>query len=232
MSGATQLLLLEDDGELAGMIKTLLEQEGYGVDVRVHGTEALSALQSKNYHLALLDVMVPGLTGLEVLGALRKMSRVPVIMLTAKGSLRDRVHGLQEGADDYLVKPFEAEELVARVHSVLRRSHLSRPETEKAVVECSGIRLNRSDRTVTRQGTGVDLTTLEFNILEVLMDRAGSTVTRDELSRRAQMRPMDPFDRSLDVHIMRLRRKLESGEPVIRTIRGVGYLFVQRSTST
>lgn len=220
-------MLLEDDQVLAALVLSILRNADYTIDHFIHGTAALAALQRDAYGLALLDVMVPGLSGVDVLRSLRKLSSMPVILLTAKGSLRDRVEGLTDGADDYLVKPFEAEELVARIGSVLRRTQ-SRDPLPAQVLQASGVTLNRSVRSVEVNGVAVNLTGVEFEILELLLMRAGTVVSREELTRCAQQRPLDPFDRSLDVHIMRLRRKLETREPLIHTIRGVGYQFVSR----
>jgi two-component system response regulator CpxR len=175
----------------------------------------------------MLDVMMPDTDGFEVLRRIRQHSRTPVLMLTARGDTHDRIQGLEMGADDYLPKPFDPAELVARIRAILRRSASLRPVP--AAVGVGDIELDGGARTVRRRGTPVDLTTVEFDLLAALIRAAGSTVSREELVREVLGRDFSPFDRSIDTHICNLRRKLgplaEGGER-IKGVRGAGYLYV------
>ena len=201
-------------------------QHGFDVESAHDGRTGLARALDGSFDLIILDVMLPILDGFELLRQLRKRSATPVIMLTARISQADRVDGLNAGADDYLPKPFGPEELLARMRAVLRRSgHIdsSRPQ----FVESSGIRLDPATREVWCHGDTVDITSIEFDILEILVRAAGRTVTRDELTAALYQRRATPYERSLDVHISHLRKKLERDErAVIRTIRGVGYQFM------
>jgi two-component system response regulator CpxR len=172
--------------------------------------------------------MLPGLDGFEILRRLRKQSRVPVLMLTARGEDVDRIIGLELGADDYLPKPFNPRELVARVKAILRR-YEARTESSAGRIEVNGIVLDPGTRAVSTNGQPVELTTFEFDILELLMRSAGRVLSRDALMENLYNRKATPFDRSIDMHISHLRRKLETGRPLIKTIRGVGYQFVRGS---
>jgi two-component system response regulator CpxR len=170
-----------------------------------------------------LDVMLPGLDGFEVLKQLRRESRVPVLMLTARGEDVDRIVGLELGADDYLPKPFNPRELTARVKAILRRTEA---KVNRGRIEVNGVVLDPGTREVTSDGKPIEVTTLEFDILEHLMRNAGRVVSRDGLMESLYNRKATPFDRSIDMHVSHLRRKLEGDRPVIKTIRGVGYQFV------
>jgi two-component system response regulator CpxR len=173
----------------------------------------------------ILDVMLPGLDGFEILRRLRKESRVPVLMLTARADDVDRIVGLELGADDYLPKPFNPRELVARVRAILRRYE---PRTSAAArLEVNGVALDPATRQVTVDGQAVDLTTFEFDILEILMRAAGRVLSRDDLMENLYNRKATPFDRSIDMHISHIRRKLETKRPFIKTIRSVGYQFLR-----
>jgi len=177
-----------------------------------------------------LDVMLPGLDGFEVLRRLRSQSRVPVLMLTARGEEVDRIVGLEIGADDYLPKPFNPRELVARIRAILRRGEA---EPGPARIRVRDIELDPGARTVRRNGVPVELTTIEFDILEQLIRAAGRVLSRDQLMDALYERPATPFDRSIDMHISHLRRKLQTpggpGGPLIKTVRGVGYVFCRES---
>src|SRR5262249_18179309 len=173
--------------------------------------------------LVVLDVMLPGIDGFEILRRLRTTSRVPVIMLTARGEDVDRIIGLELGADDYLPKPFNPRELVARIRAILRRYEAR--ISPGARIEVNGIVLDPGTREVSVQGKAVDLTTFEFDILDLLMRNAGRVLSRDALMENFYNRKATPFDRSIDMHISHLRKKLENGEALIKTIRGVGYQF-------
>jgi two-component system, OmpR family, response regulator CpxR len=219
------ILLIDDDTELTGLLGEFLGREGFTVSCEHEGTHGLDRARRPGVDLIVLDVMLPGLDGFEILRRLRTDSKVPVIMLTARGDDVDRIVGLDLGADDYLPKPFNPKELVARIRSVLRR-YEARPATApSARVEVAGIVLDPAARTVIADGKPVELTTFEFDILELLMRTAGTVLSRDTLMENFYNRKATPFDRSIDMHISHLRKKLENGESLIKTIRGVGYQF-------
>jgi two-component system response regulator CpxR len=220
------ILLVDDDTELASLLSELLGREGFTVTCEHEGHSGLDHARRAGVDLVVLDVMLPGIDGFEILRRLRTDSKVPVIMLTARGEDVDRIVGLDLGADDYLAKPFNPKELVARIRSVLRR-YEARPTAAAASprVEVAGVTLDPGSRTVTAQGKPVDLTTFEFDILELLMRSAGTVLSRDTLMENFYNRKATPFDRSIDMHISHLRKKLENGETLIKTIRGVGYQF-------
>ncbi len=219
-----RLLIVDDDVELCSLLKEFLEREGYNVQCVHEGHGALDLAQQGGFDLIILDVMLPGLDGFEILKRLRLSSRVPVLMLTARGQDVDRIVGLELGADDYLPKPFNPRELSARVKAVLRRTET---KSNRSRVEVNGVLLDPGTREVICDGKAVDVTTLEFDILEQLMRNAGRVVSRDGLMESLYNRKSTPFDRSIDMHVSHLRRKLESSRPVIKTIRGVGYQFCQ-----
>jgi two-component system response regulator CpxR len=219
-----RLLIVDDDVELCSLLQEFLQREGFGVHCVHDGHTGLEQAQEPGYDLIILDVMLPGLDGFEILKRLRTGSRIPVLMLTARGQDVDRIVGLELGADDYLPKPFNPRELSARVKAILRRSEA---KANRGRVEVNGIVLDPGTREVTCEGKPVDVTTLEFDILEQLMRNAGRVVSRDGLMESLYNRKATPFDRSIDMHVSHLRRKLEGGRPVIKTIRGVGYQFCQ-----
>src|ERR1019366_347109 len=207
-----RLLIVDDDVELCSLLKEFLEREGYSVQCVHEGHAALDLAQQGGYDLIILDVMLPGLDGFEILKRLRLSSRVPVLMLTARGQDVDRIVGLELGADDYLPK------------AILRRTE---SKSNRGRVEVNGVLLDPGTREVICDGKAVEVTTLEFDILEQLMRNAGRVVSRDGLMESLYNRKSTPFDRSIDMHVSHLRRKLESSRPVIKTIRGVGYQFCQ-----
>jgi DNA-binding response OmpR family regulator len=227
---AGTLLLVDDDAELCALMTDYLGARGFEIASAYDGIAGLKAALDQTYDLVILDVMLPQLGGFEVLRQLRQRSQVPVLMLTARVDERDRIQGLESGADDYLVKPFGVGELLARIRALLRRAH-GRP-IRSSPIEVGSVRLHHDAREVWCDGAHVSLTSLEFSLLELLMQSAGRVVSREEISAALYQRELNPYDRSLDVHISNLRKKLEghrepaSREPVIRTIRGVGYLFV------
>jgi two-component system response regulator CpxR len=200
-------------------------QHGFAIDAVHDGRAGLARSLEGAYDLIILDVMLPVLDGFELLRQLRKRSTTPVIMLTARTAQRDRIAGLNAGADDYLPKPFGPEELLARIRAVLRRTGHTETALPQAV-EAGGVRLDPLSRQALLHDEALDITSIEFDILEVLVRAVGRTVTRDELTTVLYRRPATPYERSLDVHISHLRKKLEGGgRPTIRTIRGVGYQF-------
>ena len=219
-----RLLIVDDDVELCSLLKEFLERESFAVECVNEGRAALEAAQQGGFDLVVLDVMLPGLDGFEILKRLRVTSRVPVLMLTARGEDVDRIVGLELGADDYLPKPFNPKELAARIRAVLRR-YAPRPAAPSSRVEMNGIMLDPGTREVFSNGKPVELTTFEFDILELLMRSAGRVLSRDTLMENFYSRKATPFDRSLDMHISHLRKKLENGDALIKTIRGVGYQF-------
>ena len=218
------ILLVDDDTELASLLSEFLGREGFTVICEHEGYRGLDRARKPGVDLLVLDVMLPGIDGFEILRRLRAESKVPVIMLTARGEDVDRIIGLELGADDYLPKPFNPKELVARIRSVLRR-YEARPAAVSGRMEAAGIVLDPGARTVTVNAKAVDLTTFEFDILEMLMRSAGKVLSRDALMENFYNRKATPFDRSIDMHISHLRKKLENGEALIKTIRGVGYQF-------
>lgn len=219
-----RILIVDDDEELAGLLTELLTREGFRVECQTDGRRGLTAALSGGYDLLVLDVMLPGLDGFEILKRVRRESKIPVLMLTARGEDEDRIIGLELGADDYLSKPFNTRELVARIRAILRRLE---PREAAGKLEINGILIDPGNREVSRSGDRVEVTTFEFDILEVLMRAAGRVVSRDELMEELYGRKATPFDRSVDMHISHLRKKLEQGKPLIKTVRGVGYQFVK-----
>lgn len=219
-----RILLIDDDVELASMMAEFFEENGYQLKAVHNAPLGVAEALSGRYELVLLDVMMPGFDGFEVLRRLREQSQIAVLMLTAKGEPRSRIRGLDEGADDYLAKPFEPLELLARVRAILRRTPRAR-QNGAQVLEIAGIRLDPGGRSVRCAGEAVEVTTVEFDILEVLMRAAGRVVSRDQLTQRLYGRESSPFDRSIDVHVSHLRKKLERGGDRILTVRGVGYQF-------
>jgi two-component system, OmpR family, response regulator CpxR len=228
-----RILVIDDDRELVDLLKEFLVPEGFTVDAAFDHASGLSKAMKDDHELVILDVMLPGGSGFELLKRMRaESSSTPVLLLTARGDAVDRIVGLQIGADDYLPKPFDPRELVARIHAILRRTRAIREphlaEGEESTLHVGDLSLSPSTRTVTLGSTAVDLTTLEFNLLEVLLRRAGTIVTREDLAAQAMGRPLAPFDRSVDVHISKLRRKLSGhadSESRIKSIRGVGYMY-------
>jgi len=219
-----RILIVDDDEELAGLLSELLTREGFRVDMQHDGLKGLAAALGGGYDLMVLDVMLPGLDGFEILRRVRRESRMPVLMLTARGEDEDRIIGLELGADDYLPKPFNTRELVARVRAIMRRLEERRPGEK---FEVNGITIDPGTREVMRGGVPVEVTTFEFDILETLMRAAGRVVSRDDLMEELYGRKATPFDRSVDMHISHLRKKLEHDKPLIKTVRGVGYQFVR-----
>ena len=217
-------MLIDDDAELCNLLGEFLRREGFTVACEHEGNTALQNALAGGIDLIVLDVMLPGLDGFEILRRLRPHSKVPVIMLTARGEDVDRIIGLELGADDYLPKPFNPRELAARIRAVLRR-YEQRPPDQSGRLEVNGIALDPGSREVLSGGSRVDLTTFEFDILEMLMRNAGRVLSRDRLMENFYNRKATPFDRSIDMHISHLRKKIEHGDTLIKTIRGVGYQF-------
>ncbi len=220
------ILLIDDDQELGELSSKLLGRHGYQVTHAATGEAGMASLGSASPDLVILDVMLPGRDGFEVCRDIRSQSNVPIIMLTARGDVNDRIHGLKLGADDYLPKPFEADELVARIETVLRRGR--RLETAE-VLRFKGLSLDMAQRSVQLDGKDLDLTTAEFQLLAFLASRAGEPVNRDQISQHLQGTQWEALSRSVDVVMSRLRQKLNDDprKPrFVRTVWGTGYMFV------
>lgn len=221
----TNILIVDDDVELSGLLKEFLESEGLGVRVANDGRAGLDEARKPGLDLIVLDVMMPQLNGMEVLKELRKESRIPVIMLTARGEDNDRIQGLELGADDYLPKPCNPRELLARIRAVLRRSTVMSGRNEILIDD---LEMNIGSRQIKRDGEEVDLTSTEFSILEALLHHQGEVVSKRDLYISALNREPVQHDRSIDMHVSNLRRKLgptPDGESRIETIRGIGYQY-------
>ncbi len=220
------LLVVDDDRKLCGLIRDYLLPHGWQVEMRHTGPEGLEAARSGKHEAVLLDVMMPGMDGFDVLRELRKSSTVPVLMLTAMGEEADRIVGLELGADDYLPKTFSSRELLARLRAVTRRGALPVPDEIPRDLVCGDLLLNEATHVATLRGEALDLTALEFAILASLLKAKGRVKTREALLEEVSDRRFDVFDRSIDVHVSQVRRKLgdDAKQPrFIRTIRGVGY---------
>ena len=216
------ILLIDDDADLGTLMREFFEEHGFEVTAASDPQLGLTLARTGQYSLVVLDVMMPRLDGFEVLSKLRETSRVPVLMLTARTEPSSRIRGLEGGADDYLPKPFDPLELLARVRAILRRTQ---PLATATTVEVSGVRLDPQARQVRQDAAEVDLTSIEFDILDTLIRSAGRVISRNDLMQRLYQRDATPYDRSIDVHVSHLRRKLSDGDRLIRTVRGVGYQF-------
>lgn len=230
-----RILVIDDDVELCGLLTDYLTPEGLQVEAVHDGVQGAERAVSGEHALVVLDVMLPGISGFDVLRRIRAGSKVPVLMLTARGDDVDRIVGLEMGADDYLPKPFNPRELVARIRAIQRRVE-PRMEREtgtgKAVerLVVGDVQLDPGARAVLQRGHPVDLTSVEFALLEVLLRASGQVVSREDLAKEVLGRRLSPYDRSIDVHISSLRRKLghRLGDTErIKTVRGVGYLYTR-----
>jgi two-component system response regulator CpxR len=230
-----RLLIIDDDKETCELLKEYLQPEGFDVESVFDAEQGITRALSREHKVVILDVMLPGSSGFDILRRIRTQSAIPVLMLTARGELVDRIVGLEIGADDYLPKPFNPRELIARIRAILRRTNPAGLGTGKPLV-VGDLSLDAAARTVERAGERVSLTGVEFSILELLLRSAGTIVTREELSKRVLDRELSPYDRSIDLHISNLRKKL--GHKIgsverITTIRNTGYIYaVVDSSST
>jgi two-component system response regulator CpxR len=224
-----KILIIDDDEELCELVAEYLTVEGFETNAVHDGETGLKTALSGEYDMAVLDVMLPKMNGFEVLKNLRASSRLPVLMLTARGDDMERIVGLEIGADDYLAKPFNPRELVARLRAILRRTEPAESEDRSAErVNVGDLELSRSSRTAWISGEEVPLTSVEFDLLANLADHAGNVVRKDDLSEAVLERKLSPYDRSLDMHISNLRKKLgarSDGSDRIKTIRSVGYIY-------
>ena len=228
-----KVLVVDDDAKLRALLKDYLEGYGFQVLMLSDGFSVLQTICDESPEMIILDIMLPGRDGLEVLKDIRTEYGVPVIMLTAKGEDADRIVGLELGADDYLPKPFNPRELLARMKAVLRRlrpEHLDRPEEPDDCIEAGGLKLNMSRRTLVIEDRELELSATEYKILEAMMARPNTVFTRDQLMNIARGRDAMAFDRSVDVHISNLRGKMKpftGDRELIKTVWGTGYKFVE-----
>jgi two-component system response regulator CpxR len=216
-----RLLVVDDDTELCSMLRDFFREAGFSVDFEADGVRGIARTQTERYSLVILDVMLPGADGFEVLRQIRRRSRLPVMMLTAKTSRFDRMTGFDLGADDYLAKPFYPEELLARVRAILRRSAVPAGSAES--LQAGDLTLLPGTRNAFYRGKQLDLTAMECEILEQLLRSSGRVVSRDQLSLHLYNRPASPFDRTIDTHVSRIRRKMGEGRDLILSVRGTGY---------
>lgn len=231
LTDMNKIIIIDDDEELCELVSEYLTVEGFEVSSVNDGESGLAAALSGEYDMAILDVMLPKMNGFDVLRNLRLESKLPVIMLTARGDDMERIVGLEIGADDYLPKPFNPRELAARLRAILRRaagdeSEGSSDTTEKISVD--GVELTPASRVVTVDGVEINLTSVEFELLRALLSEAGKVVRKEDLSESVLERKLSAFDRSLDMHISNLRKKLgtrSDGSDRIKTIRSVGYIY-------
>ncbi len=229
------LLMIEDDARLAAMVGEYLAQSGFTVSHAGDGESGLAALQDKPVDLVVLDLMLPDIDGLEVCRRIRalagELARVPVLMLTAKGDPMDRIVGLELGADDYLPKPFEPRELLARIRAVLRRQQGGAASAEHKLLRFGALEIDRDARSVTVAGQPAELTSYQFDLLVTLAERAGRVLTREQIMEAVRGRELEAFDRSIDVHMGRIRAAIEQdvkNPKRILTVRGVGYVFARQ----
>ena len=224
------LLLIEDDSEISELLVTLLSKEGFSVTCAFDGDKGLHTAQKDNFDLLILDIMLPGRDGLDVLRELRKTKSTPVLMLTARGYDIDRIVGFEMGADDYLPKPFNPRELIARIKAILRRVGLDQagPTVEPATLSTNDIDIRPQSRQVFLNKKEIELTNAEYSIVVELLNHQGEVIDKAELTQRALGRKLTLYDRAIDMHVSNLRKKLGDAtedKPRIKTIRGVGYLF-------
>jgi len=231
-----QILIIDDDVALCELVTEYLEPLGFQIESVHRGDAGAERALAGEHSLVVLDVMLPGLNGFEVLRRIRAESKIPVLMLTARGDDIDRIVGLEIGADDYLPKPFNPRELTARIRAILRRTTSEAPADQalEKRLHVGDVELDSGTRAITRGGQNVELTAVEFDLLEKLLRSAGQIVTREELSKQVLGRSSSPFDRSIDMHISNLRKKLghrADATERIKTVRGVGYIYAQVSGS-
>lgn len=224
------ILIADDDAELCQLLKQYLEQEGMAVETAADGISAIERLKVKDFDLLILDVMMPRLNGFDTLKTLRMTSDIAIIMLTAKGEKIDRITGLEMGADDYLAKPCDPDELIARIRAVTRRSQATKVDKQDdEVITLDNLTIIKTSRQAMLNNELLELTTTEYDLLLLLTDKAGILVSRENLSELGLGKPLQIHDRSIDVHISHLRKKLGEdllGRERIKTVRGTGYQFL------
>ena len=232
---SSRLLMIEDDGRLAAMVGEYLAASGFAFTHAADGLSGLARLQADAPDLVILDLMLPDIDGLDVCRRIRALpgetARTPILMLTAKGDPMDRIVGLELGADDYLPKPFEPRELLARIRAVLRRQQPGAAHEHKAVLRFGALEIDRDARTVRVGDKPADLTSYQFDLLVTLAERAGRVLTRDQIMEAVRGRELEAFERSIDVHMGRIRAAIEAdvkNPKRIVTVRGVGYVFAKQ----
>ena len=228
-----KILLVDDDLELCALLKRYLERELFRVTLVHDANDGLEQALTGKYQAVILDVMLPGGNGVEILRAIRQRSDLPVLMLTAKGDEMDRIEGLEIGADDYMPKPANPRELAARLRSVLRRNRSA--EVADVTISLDELHIDLDQHLVRRHNETLDLTATEFNILTVLAREAGKVVEKNRLAEQSMQRSLTLYDRSLDMHLSNLRKKLgpnRHGEQRIKTVRGIGYMYTPEETET
>ena len=224
----SNILIIDDDQELGEMLKEFLSDDHLAVSIRLSGEDGLQALRENSYDLLILDIMLPGMNGLDVLKELRRNNDIPVIMLTARGDDIDRILGLEFGADDYLSKPFNPRELLARIKAIMRRTGSDERRTDKVVV--GSLEIDTRSRRVSAAGKPLRLTGTEFELLRCLAETPGKVIRKEQLSQQVLGRKHMPYDRSIDTHISNVRGKLADAgisQPSIQSQRGVGYLLLE-----
>jgi DNA-binding response OmpR family regulator len=229
-----QLLMIEDDARLAGMVSDYLGQNGFVVSHAPNAQSGLVRLQSEGGELVILDLMLPDMDGLQVCQRIRALpgalGKVPVLMLTAKGDPMDRIIGLEMGADDYLPKPFEPRELLARIKAILRRKNTT-PDSPQQRMQFGSLEIDRDARRVSVNGQDCELTSYQYDLLVALAERAGRVLTREQIMEAVRGRELEAFERSIDVHMGRIRAAIETDPKApqrILTVRGVGYVFARQ----
>jgi DNA-binding response OmpR family regulator len=226
-----RVLVVDDDVELCELISQYLGRQGFPVEAVSTGGKGVERALSGGHAIVVLDVMLPDIKGFEVLRRIRAKSQTPVLMLTARGNEQDRILGLEMGADDYLPKPFNPRELSARIEAILRRAMPDPMEPNRGILErivVEDVELDKGARTVRQTGRLIDLTTVEFDLLETMLRSAGRVLSREEMVRSVLNREFSPFDRSIDTHVSNLRRKLgrrSNGLERIKGVRGLGYQY-------
>ena len=229
-TSVSHLLLIDDDRSLASLITEYCSPGGFSITCAVNGEDGIRLARQQRFKLIILDVMLPGINGFEVLKVLRRSGNTPILMLTTRGAAIDRVRGLEDGADDYLAKPFQPEELIARIRSILRRSHPTKDLPSRIAV--GDITLDDAERSVMSNSGSIDLTGAEFHLLKLLLLQPGEPITREELIPRIFNREPNYFDRSIDNLVNNLRKKLgphQDGTERIKSIRNVGYCYAVSS---
>lgn len=223
----SSILLVDDDIEFCQLLKEFFELENMEVQFAHDGASGIDAILAGGSDVVVLDIMMPPPNGIEVLKAVRETSAIPIIMLTARGEDVDRIIGLELGADDYLPKPCNPRELLARIRALLRRTQ-SQSTSGGAVLSVDNITLNAANRTINANGTLIELTSTQFDVLKELMKNAGSVISKDQLTETVLGRKLEPFDRSLDMHVSNIRKVLfrVTGKQYIKTVRNVGYQFI------
>ncbi|MDD7804335.1 MAG: response regulator [Endozoicomonas sp. (ex Botrylloides leachii)] len=225
-----KLLLIDDDLELCDLLIEFLSTEGFSVNAVNDGESGIKEALLGKYDLILLDVTLPKRNGFDVLKIIRQKSSVPILMLTARGDDVDRVIGLEFGADDYLPKPYNHRELVARIKAILRRGSSTQQDSTAKLLQLDDIGLNLSNREASIDGKPIELTATEFQVLKSLIEKAGELISRDDLTKIALNRRLTPYDRAIDMHVSNVRKKIgmrKNGQPRIKTVRGAGYFYIR-----